>query len=374
MNENQENNLNSVTPEVSNTEPVEPVVTPTPAPVAEPTQVESPAPVVEPTQVESQAPVAEPTPTPVETPSPVAAPTPVETTAPVAEPLPVQPVQPVVEPVPNVAPVVNSAPVSEPVIAAKKSNPVVVVLLILVLIGVCGYGLYKYTDIFKPKTKNSGTTVTTTTTSSVVSNLAFKTFDEFIAVVSKNNHNDEIIDLSNNFTYLKFDLRNKCVNNGDEVSFKIADYNISYVCNGGLNEEKGEYEWSANVAVNNTYKKEVVDVMTTDTSYPVYTNGKYYLEFTSVGSVYDHNELDIKDINGNSVLNKIKYKNYYTLSKDNDSIIFDVVNKDNIIYFMTTDSTEEGLTNCNIKYIDLNADKLEIKDTSLTGSCYNFDF
>jgi len=139
MNENQENNLNSVTPEVSNTVPVEP------------------------TPVESQAPVAEPAP--------------VETPEPVTEPTPVQPVQPVVAPAPIVAPVVNSNPVSEPVIAAKKSNPVVVVLLILVLIGVCGYGLYKYTDILKPKNNAKGNeTITTESTTAAKESTNEKSF------------------------------------------------------------------------------------------------------------------------------------------------------------------------------------------------------
>ena len=129
MNDNQENNLNTVTPEVPNTnvEPVQPV-----APV-ETTPVDA---------------------APVEMPAPAA---PVEPTQPVAP-------QPVIQPAPSVDTISNSAPVETPVVAAKKSNPVVVILLILVLIGVCGYGLYTYTDILKPKTKNSGTEVSTTTT------------------------------------------------------------------------------------------------------------------------------------------------------------------------------------------------------------------
>ena len=97
MNENQENNLNSVTPEASSTnvEPVQPEATPAPV---------------------------EPTSAPVETPEPVV----------------------------------------EPIVAAKKSNSFVAILLILVFIGVCIYGLYAYTDVLKPKNNAKGNETKTT--------------------------------------------------------------------------------------------------------------------------------------------------------------------------------------------------------------------
>ena len=121
MNENQENNLNGVTPEVSNTEPVEPAVT-----------------------------------------SELAAPA--ETPAPVVEPTPVQPVQPVVAPSPNVAPA--------PEVKKKGMNPIILVLLILAIIGGVVYGLHTYTDILPVGKKASGNDTTTTTTEATTTAVA----------------------------------------------------------------------------------------------------------------------------------------------------------------------------------------------------------
>lgn len=383
MNENQENNLNSVTPEVSNTEPVEPVVTPTPAPVEEPTPVESPAPVAEPTPVESQAPVAELTPTPVETPSPVAAPTPVETPAPVAEPIPVQPVQSVVEPAPNVAPVVNSAPVSEPVIAAKKSNPVVVVLLILVLIGVCGYGLYKYTDIFKPKTKNGGTTVTTTTTSAVNSNLAFKSFEDFVSVAKaeciKDGYcgEDLLLNLDKTFTKIEPDMNNKCTEEGKSVSFELNNNKIEYVCKKDTSEialdelYNDKIYWYSEVTLNNTFKYNY-GTFTTSIPGELHSNGKYYIDFdNSQGVDVDH--MVIYDSN-----QKELYKNYNVVSdvkfNKGDENYTDIASltKDNILYFVDVDDepTRDVSTTCNLKYIDFNKSEIKVEKTGFTSICF----
>ena len=145
MNENQENNLNGANTEMPNTNPVEQPQVITPEPVDTVSQSAS-AESVTPVETQPVTPVGTQPATPVE---------------------PVQPVTPV-EPVQPVQPVVNPAPVSEPTPGKKKSNPIIVILLVIVLLGVCGYGLYTYTDIFKPKDKGDNTTTVAPETTTVV--------------------------------------------------------------------------------------------------------------------------------------------------------------------------------------------------------------
>ena len=94
---------------------------------------------------------------------------------------PTTPVQPVETPAPVEAPPMVETPAPEA--PKKKSNALVVILLVLVLLGVVCYGLYTYTDIFKGKNKTDDTTTTTTTTTAVVTydTVLFKDDEEVYA-------------------------------------------------------------------------------------------------------------------------------------------------------------------------------------------------
>ena len=125
-------------------------------------------------------------------------------------PTPVQPVQQNVAPTPSVAPVAPVAPV-EPVVSTpinnvaetvtptpngKKSNPIVVILLVLVLIGICVYGLYTYTDVLKPKTKTAEVTTTTsveTTTTAAITPLTKEATDKIERALNDTFHDTTIV-------------------------------------------------------------------------------------------------------------------------------------------------------------------------------------
>ena len=358
MNENQDNNLQN---SVENSTPIEPVEMPTP--------VETQAPIDEAAPVETKAPIDEPTPvapTPVVEPTPVVTPTPAET--PVAQP---------------VASPVSPTPVTPPK-NEKKSNPVLVVLLIIALLAVIGYGVYSYTDILKPKANNGGNdTTTTTTTSAVSSNLAFKSFEDFISVAkaecTKDGYCGEhlLLNLDKTFTKIEPDMDNKCTEEGKSVSFELNNNKIEYVCKKDTSEVAldGLYNdkiyWYSEVTLNNTFKYNY-GTFTTSIPGELHSNGKYYIDFdNSQGVDVDH--MVIYDSN-----QKELYKNYNVVGDlkfnkgDEDYTSIASLTKDNILYFVDVDDepTRDVSTTCNLKYIDFNKSEIKVEKTGFTSICF----
>ena len=362
MNENQDNNLQN---SVENSTPIEPVEMPTP--------IEAQTPIDEATPVESQAPVVEPTPV---------APTSV------VEPTPVQPVQPVVEPAPVVTPTPVETPIAQPVTSPvnpapvtpptneKKSNPVLVVLLIIALLAVIGYGVYSYTDILKPKNNSKGnSTTTTTTTTSSMSDYAFASVNEYVTFMAK--HKDDrtnFIQETSDFSLLDFDLENKCTADGDKVEFKIGAVNINYVC-----EDRGyvgaieKNAWDANVNIDNKVTIKSTSYSGVETQ-EVYTSGNYYLVIDIVESSIGNDKFTLYDSNGNVVLKDIKYTDHFIKDKseNSDITLLKLINDENILYFVSVDTDKPvDETVCRLKAVNLNGSaKPEINEIGSGTSCY----
>ncbi len=338
MNENQENNLNGANTEISNTNPVEQPSVVTPEPVDTVSQPASVEPV---TLVETQ---------------------------------PATPVEPV-QPVTPVQPVVNPAPTSEVIPNKKKSNPIIAILLVIVLLGVCGYGLYAYTDIFKPKTNNdSNNTTTTTTTAAAVSRFKYKSLDDYFAVTSKyESDKSHFIQETDDFALMDFGLETRCVNDGDKVEFKIGMSNISYTCiDKGYDELYEGKVWEADVNIDN--KITIKDYNFTECADQyVYTSGNYFLVINVGLCTIGVNTFTLYDYNGNAVLKDVEYSDHFV--EDDDNHVGDrylkLVNDDNVLYFMSFDNESESPTTCRLKAVDVGiTSKPEIQEVGTGRTCY----
>ena len=340
MNENQENNLNGANTEIPNTNPVEQPSVVTPEPVDTVSQPASVAPV-----------------TPVET-------------------QPATPVEPV-QLVTPVQPVVNPAPTSEVTPNKKKSNPIIAILLVIVLLGVCGYGLYAYTDIFKPKTNNdSNNTTTTTTTAAASFSSAYKSLDEYFAVMTKHeNDKSYLIQETDDFALMDFGLETRCVNDGDKVEFKIGMSNISYTCiDKGYDELYEGKVWEADVNIDN--KITIKDYNFTECADQyVYTSGNYFLVINVGLCVVGSEQFTLYDYNGNVVLKEVKYSDHFVKDKNNndgDIYSLKLLNDSNVLYFMSFDSEDvSNPTTCRLKAVNLGiTGKPEIQEIGTGSTCY----
>ena len=353
---NEENNINNTTNETNPTTVTEPeTVTQQP--------VETPAPVEAPTQTE--------TPAPAEAPASVEAP--VQTEA---------PAQPTIE-----VQGINPAPTAELVPAKKKSNPIVVILLILVLLGVCGYGLYTYTDIFKPKkNNNAGTTTTTTTTTTAVATEAdgefpITSFEDYIAIVKKNTkstNNDnsvssfELIDLDNKTLRIDYDMDNKCVNDGDKVTIPVGTTNVEYTCKRIVDEDSAEETlsyWNIEVGIKDTFKTSKTGWSTCQ-GFIDFTDGKNVFEFvTSCGM--GGTSFTLSKIDNESKLKLEKYEAYLIDKDPSKFSSTPAIIKDNTLYFVEADAAQDDtVSTCRIKSVDLTADTFTKNDLGLTTECY----
>ncbi len=347
MNENQENNLNSVNTEVTNTNPVEQPTVATPE-------------VVEPVQPMASEPV-QPVPPVVET--PVAPVEPVETPTPAEVVQTVTPVEPAVNPAPSAAVTPNK----------KKSNVIVVILLVIVLLGVCGYGVYTYTDLLKPKdkTNENKTTTTTTTTTAVVNKLAFTSVDEYVAAAKVNDDEKSlIVDTANVLTVLDFDMDNKCAATGDAVSFEIGGNKVEYTCKAEYDEAICDNYWSTTIKVNDKFIKEYQSC--TECSYnKTFTNKNVYVDMFEEECVLSalHNHIKLYDQNGTAA-GETDYSISFSTKEDfSDQIMIKPVVKDKKLYFLHCEETQGINGTCTLKYIDLDASNPTIVDSGISTSC-----
>jgi len=308
------------------------------------------------------------------TPQPVETPAPVETSAQV-----VTPVQPTVGIQNN-----NAAPAVELVAATKKSNPIVVILLILVLLGVCGYGLYTYTDIFKSKKSNTGTTTTTTTKAALEGDadgeFPITSFEDYIAIVKNNTKNTsdeddwsgfELIDLDNRTLRINYDVENNCKNDGDRVSIPVGPTNVEYICNKVVNNDSPDEPityWDIDVTINNTFKKSRTGWSTCE-GYIDFTDGNNVFEFvTSCGM--GGTAFTVSKMN-NSSLKLEKYEAYLIHEDPSKYDATPAIIKDNTLYFVEADpAQDETVTTCRIKSVDLTANTLTKNDLGFTTDCY----
>lgn len=308
---------------------------------------------------------------------------PVETTTPVEAPTPVQteaPAQPTIE-----VQGINPAPTAELVPDKKKSNPIVVILLILVLLGVCGYGLYAYTDIFKPKKNNNAGTTTTTTTTAVVTEadgeFPITSFEDYIAIVKKNtkstdNDNSvssfELIDLDNKTLRIDYDMDNKCVNDGDKVTIPVGSTNVEYTCKRIVDNDSAEEPityWNIEVGIKDTFKTSKTGWSTCQ-GFIDFTDGENVFEFvTSCGM--GGTSFTLSKIDNESKLKLEKYEAYLIDKDPSKFSSTPAIIKDNTIYFVEADSAQDDtITTCRIKSVDLTANTFTKKDLGLTTECY----
>ncbi len=302
---------------------------------------------------------------------------------------PVEPVQPVETPVPETSASVEPVQSTENSTTVditpnnKKLNPIVVIILILILIGLCGYRLYQYTDIFKGKVKKTDNEVTTTTT--VLSNNAdgefpITSFEDYVAIVKKNtkdiNSDDdqmpELIDLDNKTYYIDYDFDNKCKNDGDKISFTVGSANIEYTCKKMINDEIVDEEvlyWNIDITINDSLKSSKIGWSTCEGSIH-YTDGKNLLEIITSCGTGGGTSFTLSKMNNTSL--KIKKYEGNLVSKDGRN--YDktpILIKDNTLYFIEADEVkEDNPTTCRIKSVDLNSDSYTKNDLGLTTDCF----
>lgn len=343
MNENQENNLNSVNVEATNANPVEQPTVATPE-------------VVEPVQPMASEPV-QPV-TPVEE-TPVAPFAPAETPTPAEVVQTVTPVEQAVNPAPSVTP------------NKKKSNVFIVILLVIVLLGVCGYGVYTYTDLLKPKDKTNENKTTTTTTTAVVNKLAFASVDEYVAAAKEDvGFNTLIIDGDKVLTELDFDLNNKCISDGDKVAFEIGTNKIEYNCKAEyIQDDICENYWSATIKVNDKFTKDFKSCEEC-AKFSTYVGKNAYIDMLQGACSFSaYNELKVYDLDG-KLVEETTYGSFYSTKEDySDQENIKPIVKDNKFYFIHAEPTSGTNTTCTLKYIDLDASNPTIVDSGISTSC-----
>ena len=314
---------------------------------------------------------------------------PTETTTPVAEnPESVnEPAQEVsaaqtAEPTSVVTPEVAPAPETK----KKGMNPIILVLLILAVLAGIGYGLYTYTDIFKPKKNNNAGTTTTTTTTTAVATAAdgefpITSFEDYIAIVKKNTKNTgddnsvssfELIDLDNKTLKIDYDMDNKCVNDGDKVTIPVGSTNVEYTCKRIVDEDSAEETlsyWNIEVGIKDTFKTSKTGWSTCQ-GFIDFTDGKNVFEFvTSCGM--GGTSFTLSKIDNESKLKLEKYEAYLIDKDPSKFSSTPAIIKDNTLYFVEADSAQDDtVTTCRIKSVDLTADTFTKNDLGLTTECY----
>ena len=326
----------------------------------------------------------------------------VQETTPVAPAPEVAPVAPTPEVAPTpVAPIepVATEPVQMEGPKKKKSilPALIVIIIILLLLGGAAYYLFVMNTnnpVYKMFIKEGSTTTTTTTTEGTTTTnvtpdkepemLSIKSLDDYVNLakgkVSADNVRSFPILLDDSFYELNYDLKGKCKDDGGKVSFEIKKSKIEYTCKAEdicANEPNCSLDgpvWSAEITVNGKFKTKEMTYSACVTS-KEYTNGKYYLgDSHSCGA--GEESIVILDENNNKLLDTL-YENVYIKKYNNDTDREEypspVLIKDNILYFVTADSTEnDGYSTCRVKYVDFNKDKAEVKDLNVSGQCYHF--
>lgn len=302
--------------------------------------------------------------------------------APVEPTLAQQPVQQTAQPVQQVEPQIDPSfgtnvaiPVQQVPAPTKKKSKLPIVLVVLVILAIGGFACWKFLlPMLNEKTTDQTTTTESTTTTTTSNVLDIKSIDDYIKIVKDAGYSPDTsypLLLDDTFYDIKYNLNDRCQNDGELVTYTIRNSQVEYTCQSdpNLEPEWGTKEWIADVKVNDKYKIHK-ETMTTCLSWRNYTNGKYYMNFTH-GCVVGSTSFDIEDENNNKIRSG-KYEATYITKGETDYNYEDtpVIVKDNKVYFINADEAEEETeTTCRVIYIDLNKETPEFVDMNVTGKC-----
>lgn len=305
-------------------------------------------------------------------------PTSVETPTPVETPVAVTPVNVVEEPKVQEPVESISSPVISPVPEVKEKaklfgfSSLIKVLLFIFVFSICFYFFVSYTGFFRDKTGKKDVNRETTTTTNAGSGkaLAYKSFDELINYINNENavNRNYFLDATKDFTELDFDLKNKCNKEGDKVSFTIGKNTISYVCHSeGVDDLSDGEIFAAMVNINDNYTVEAHS-FTECASDLYYVNDNYVVELEYSACTIGYGTIKVTNVKTKDSVSAEFIDTFISGSTSTDDVTLTVVNNNNTIYFVTADD-QIASTTCRVRYIDLDASVLSIKDANLSSSC-----
>lgn len=279
-------------------------------------------------------------------------------------------------------------PVIEQVIV-KKSSPFKTIFIFIIIIAIIGggsYGGYYYysNNINNEPKQTSGVETTTTTeptttitTKKEIKLLDIKNIDDYIKYVEQTTASEEdmiaVANLSTDFYDIQYNLYKRCQNDGQEVSYTYKKSKVKFTCKlAEISNDPswGQKEWIADIVVNDKYKFHK-ETETTCNTWKEFSNGYYYINYTAGCNIGFNHVFKIEDENNNKIVDG-RYRNY-TLISESDQRFTPMIIKDNILYYINYDEedySENTMTKCSVKYLDLNKENpTEVKLTD-SFDCY----
>ena len=306
----------------------------------------------------------------------------------------VQPLEAIAEPTSVEQQPVVEATMPEPTEPKeKKSNKTIIIIaVVLVLLAGGGYAVWQFLlpSLNKDNKETTTTTTTTETTTSVEdvnphTELTFNSVVDYFEYVKNNKTSQDIevfLPIDNKFFAFDFFLKEKCVNEGDKVSFEHNGLKYNYTCTddtANWGDDLSNKIWKTEDAIiNGTYKTKR-SYSTCGTTY-YYSNGQYFVTAELGCGVAPSPNLKIEDANNNVIYSGKYLPITYGVSLETEDHMGDVhytpiISKDNVLFFITQEGhLSNGSSECLINYVDFNiSNPRHVVGGANTYSCLDLD-
>ena len=258
---------------------------------------------------------------------------------------------------------------------------VLVCFLLIIILAMGGFILYDKVlkDKYFSKDKTKETNKKDDDKKEKDNNKKIETIEDYMKMIGASVINDSykshtILSLDNDYKKIDLKIEEKCMNDGDVVSFAQDGNTIEYVCNKNTKGLEDDYVYYDGIAkINDSFKYEFTTFVTCGSD-QLYTNGEYYIIYNpscSIGS----SSFKLYDKNNNIISSASDLSVPSVLNSDNEDYEYtSPFIKDNTLYYVvptSLPSDKERIT-CNIMSIDLNEEE---PTETLNGSfaCYYSD-